>query len=116
MKKLAPKSKRILVVVDREMDNIARSMSNIANVVMTSAQNMNILDVTLADSIIMTKEAVKMVEERLVGGSNLTGVTKTEKVSEVKTEVSEKPAVTAAPKKAATPAKKPAVRKTAAKK
>lgn len=110
LKKLAPKGKRILVVVDREMDNIARSMSNIANVVMTSAQNMNILDVTLADSIIMTKEAVKMVEDRLAGkvvekaaGSNLS------EVAEVK-----KTTVKVA-KKAATPVKK-TVKKVVAKK
>lgn len=102
LKKLAPKAKRTLIILDKEMENITRSMRNLPEVVMTTAQNMNILDVVYADAIIMTKEAVKMVEERLVG-------TKAQETV-VSEETTKKPA------KAVKPAKPAATRKVAAKK
>jgi large subunit ribosomal protein L4 len=67
LKKLAPDSKKTLIIVDKVMDNITRSMGNLPQVIITHASRLNILDVVYADAIIMTKEAVKAIEDRLVG-------------------------------------------------
>lgn len=89
LKKLAPDSKRTLVVLHENMDNIVRSMQNLSNVVLTTSQHLNILDVVFADTLIMTKEAVKQVEQRLAPDSKESqqvskSTAEAKKVSEVK--------------------------------
>lgn len=115
LKKLAPNSKKTLIIVDKQMDNITRSMSNLPQVIIKSVQRLNILDVIYADALIMTKEAVKAIEDRLMGTTNKVEVKeeKVEAVAEKKPAAKKEATATkAAPKKAAKPvAKKPVAKK-----
>ncbi len=97
--KMLPEAKRLLVILPKAESLVMRSLRNLAKVVVTSSSRVTTYEVAAADGILMTKEAVKMLEERL---------TKEAKVKRVKTEkpVAEKKAVEKAPaKKAAAPKK-----------
>ena len=110
LKKLAPESKRSLIVMHESMENIERGMKNLPQVVLTTVSRVNILDVAFADTIILTKEAVKMLEEKLAAKG-----ARTEVKAEVKTETPVKKESKAVVKKVA-PAKKAVAKKTTLKK
>ncbi|MEO8581328.1 MAG: 50S ribosomal protein L4 [Patescibacteria group bacterium] len=105
LKKLAPNSKKTLIIVDKEMENITRSMANLPRVIITNVQRLNILDVVYADAMIMTKEAVKALEDRLMSKSNKAA--RSVEVSETKTEVKTETVAVVSEKK---PAKKVAAK------
>lgn len=118
LKKLAPNSKKTLIVADKVMENIERSMGNLPHVLITNVQRLNILDVVYADAIIMTKEAVKAIEDRLA--SKVKSVKAV--LAKAETEVEEKVAAVkpvkkvekkaeAKPKAAKKPAKKAVAKK-----
>lgn len=67
LSKLVPGDKRILLVVDKMNENILLSTNNLEYVFVTTAQRLNVHETLLADSIILTKDAVKSLEERLSG-------------------------------------------------
>ena len=64
----APKTKEfknVLVVTENEDVNVELSARNIPGVQVTTAQGLNVLDITNADSLVITEAAAKKVEEVL---------------------------------------------------
>ncbi|RFD66502.1 50S ribosomal protein L4 [Staphylococcus pasteuri] len=57
--------KKVLVVVENEDVNVELSARNIPGVQVTTAQGLNVLDITSADSLVITEAAAKKVEEVL---------------------------------------------------
>ncbi|MCE5038677.1 50S ribosomal protein L4 [Staphylococcus auricularis] len=57
--------KKVLVVTESEDVNVALSARNIPGVQVTTAQGLNVLDITSADSVVITEAAAKKVEEVL---------------------------------------------------
>jgi large subunit ribosomal protein L4 len=58
-------NKNILIVVDELTDNVILSTRNIPNVALLQANEINTLDVIASDNLVITKEAVKQIEEVL---------------------------------------------------
>ncbi len=56
-------SKKALIVTAEKNENVIRSSKNIPNVQTTIVNNLNVYDILKYDSFIITKEAVKKVEE-----------------------------------------------------
>lgn len=56
-------SKKALIVTAEKNENVIRSSKNIPNVQTTVVSNLNVYDILKYDSFIITKEAVKKVEE-----------------------------------------------------
>lgn len=100
---IAPESKHILVILHEPMQDVIRSSANLENVLVTQANRLNIYETLLADKIIMTEKALRMIEEKFASES------KTAKVEKPKQE-----AQVEAPKKAVK-AVKPEVKKAPAK-
>ena len=57
--------KKVLVVTESEDVNVALSARNIPGVQVSTAQGLNVLDLTSADSVVITEAAAKKVEEVL---------------------------------------------------
>ena len=57
---------KVLIVVDSLNDNMILATRNLANVVLLEANEINTYDVIAADNMIITENAVKMVEEALI--------------------------------------------------
>ena len=57
--------KKVLVVTENEDVNVELSARNIPGVQVSTAQGLNVLDITSADSVIITESAAKKVEEVL---------------------------------------------------
>ena len=57
---------KVLIVVDELNDNMILATRNLANVVLLEANEINTYDVIAADNMIITENAVKMVEEALI--------------------------------------------------
>lgn len=57
--------KKVLVVTENEDVNVELSARNIPGVQVTTAQGLNVLDITNADSLVITEAAAKKVEEVL---------------------------------------------------
>lgn len=57
--------KKVLVVTESEDVNVALSARNIPGVQVSTAQGLNVLDLTSADSVVITEAATKKVEEVL---------------------------------------------------
>ncbi|CAN5270220.1 hypothetical protein BH10PAT2_BH10PAT2_3390 [soil metagenome] len=104
--KMLPDSAHILVVVEVVEPMLARSLRNLANVFVITADRLTTYDIVSADGIVMTKNAVKVLEDRLTKKASHEATSEaaaknTEKV------LTEKPSVKtakAATKKAAKPA------------
>lgn len=58
-------TEKTLVVLDKDNENAALSARNIANVTVTDASNVNILDVVNNDKLVITQSALSQVEEVL---------------------------------------------------
>ena len=65
LSKIRDKNEKILVVLTESNPEIIRSLRNIQRVVVTRAQRINIYEVSLADKIIITTDALKQLEEKL---------------------------------------------------
>lgn len=83
--KVAPTAQKILVVINKSEENVLKSLRNLETVLVVSAARINTLEVVLADAIVMTPDALKALEIRLVGE-----VKEAEEVKEVKTKVEKK--------------------------
>ncbi|MDD3453288.1 MAG: 50S ribosomal protein L4 [Bacilli bacterium] len=59
-------NKNILIVVNELEDNMILATRNLENVTLLQANEINVLDVIAADSMIITTEAIKSIEEVLV--------------------------------------------------
>lgn len=57
--------KNILIVVEELTENVILSTRNIPNVVLLQANEINTLDIIASDNLVITKEAVKQIEEVL---------------------------------------------------
>ncbi len=87
LKQLAPDAKRVLLVTDGSKESIQRSTNNLDWVLITTAHMLNVHEILLADKIIFTKEAIKTLEDRLLGTQATkkeTEVTLEEKTEEAK--------------------------------
>ncbi len=58
---------RILVVVKTPTEHIIRATRNLENILVTQADRLNVYEMLLADSIVMTKDAVQVIEKRCIG-------------------------------------------------
>lgn len=58
-------NKNILIVVDELTDNVILASRNIPNVVLLQANEISVLDVMSADSLVITTDAIKSIEEVL---------------------------------------------------
>lgn len=63
-------SRRVLIVVDVKDELIDRATRNVENVKAVQATYLNVFDILNADHIVMTKKAVEMVKDWLVGGKD----------------------------------------------
>ena len=62
----AQANKKVLIVVDELNDNLILSSRNLNNVLLLSVDEINTFDVVYADTMIITENAVKQLEEVLV--------------------------------------------------
>lgn len=58
-------AKKTLIVVDELNENIVLATRNIKNIILLSANEINVLDIISADNMVVTESAVKMIEEVL---------------------------------------------------
>lgn len=64
--KLVDEKDKLLIVASKFKPEMLRSLRNLKNVLLTKAGRLNIYEVALADKIVITSEAVKELEARLV--------------------------------------------------
>ena len=57
--------KKVLLVVDKFEDNTILASRNIRNLVLISAEEINVLDIVSTDVVVATEEAIKNIEEVL---------------------------------------------------
>ena len=57
--------KKVLLVVDEFNDNVILASRNIKNLVLISAEEINVLDLVSTDVVVTTEEAIKNIEEVL---------------------------------------------------
>ena len=77
---VAPKARRVLVVLDDNKSPLIAGTKNIANVATTQAARLNVYELLLAEKIIIADKALKVMEETYLGSIK----SKTAKVSSVK--------------------------------
>jgi len=65
--KVAPNAGKVLIVINKSEENVLKSLRNLETVLVVSASRVNTLEIVLADVVIMTSEAVKALEARLLG-------------------------------------------------
>jgi len=65
LSKIRDKNEKVLVVLTESKPEIIRGLRNIQRVAVTRAERINIYEVSLADKIIITNDAVKQLEEKL---------------------------------------------------
>jgi len=104
LSKMLPDAAHILVVVDQVEQMVIRSLRNLESVLIVSAERVTTYDIAFADGILMTKDAVKVIEDRLTKKASHEATVEiaaaeTEKVLQAKVKLA---------------AKKPVVKKTAA--
>lgn len=59
-------TKNILIVVDELTENVILATRNLENVILLQADEINTLDIVSADNMIVTENAIKLIEEVLV--------------------------------------------------
>lgn len=64
---LAKDANKVLVIINNTQTQVLRSLNNIENVLLTKASRVTALEVALADQVILEKDAIKVLEERLIG-------------------------------------------------
>lgn len=64
---IAPDSKHLLIILHDSLQNVVRSTANLQNVVVTQASRLNIYETLLADKIILTESAVRILELKYSG-------------------------------------------------
>ena len=57
--------KKVLIVVDEFDDNAILATRNLRNVVLISAEELNVLDIVSTDAMVVTEAALKHIEEVL---------------------------------------------------
>lgn len=56
-------NKKVTIVTEEVNDNVVRACGNLANVNVTTADLVNTYDLAVADKVVVTKEAIKKIEE-----------------------------------------------------
>jgi large subunit ribosomal protein L4 len=92
VEQIAPDSKHVLIVLHASLQEALRGTSNIENVLVTQASRLNPYELLLADTVIMTEEAVRMLEEKLAGMEKKPVVVKKSVKKEVVKTVAKAPA------------------------
>ncbi|MFZ5376416.1 MAG: 50S ribosomal protein L4 [Patescibacteria group bacterium] len=112
VKGLTGGSKRVLVILPKTVPNVVRALRNIETVLVMTASRVSLLEVVYADRIIIAKDALTVLEDRLLGKVNAKPtVSQSDEVAMfVAKKVEKKPA-----KKAAAKTAKKEVKKTTAK-
>ena len=64
---IAPDSKHLLIILHNSLQNVIRSTANLQNVLVTQASRLNIYETLLADKIILTEAAVRILEQKYSG-------------------------------------------------
>lgn len=59
-------TKNVLIVVDKLSDNLILATRNIKNIILLESKEINTYDIIAADKMVVTKEAIKLIEEALV--------------------------------------------------
>lgn len=81
---------RVLVLIDKSNDLILRSLKNIDNVLLKTAQDVSLLEISLASVIIVSNDAFQCLEKRLLKTEKKpVAIKKQEKKEIVKTEKKE---------------------------
>ena len=57
--------KKVLIVVDELTENLILASRNIQNVLLLEASEINVLDLIAANKVLITKDALKAIEEVL---------------------------------------------------
>ena len=112
--KMLPGAHHVLVVLPKSMPMVLRSLRNLPYVYVTGASRLTTFEVANADAIILTKESVKMLEDRLAKDD--AEVTKSEVKAEKITSKAEKVEKEVPKKEATAKTAKPAVKKVVKKK
>jgi len=60
-----PKARRVLIVVSELQPQVTQAVRNLPNVIVSHASRVNIYEVMNATHLVLTKDAVKQLEERL---------------------------------------------------
>lgn len=60
-----------LFVVDQNMNNAKRAMRNLPKVYLTTADQLNTLEVSKYQNLVLTKDSVEKLQQRLSGGKNV---------------------------------------------
>lgn len=63
--KMVPEAQHVLVILPKATPMVMRSLRNLERVYITSADRVNTYEVAYADAIVLTKESVQMLENRL---------------------------------------------------
>lgn len=117
LQKMLPEAQHILIVLAKTNDMVMRSLRNLPYVYVTTADLLTTYEVAYADAVVMTKDAVKMIELRLTKGDKnevaSVSAEKTEKAEKVEKPVAMKKVTAKAVKKEVKPVAKPKVAKKA---
>ncbi len=74
LKSINVTGKKVLIILDADSTEVKRAFNNIQRVTLMQDDLVNALDIAKADSIVMTKKALKNIEERLVTKKEVTEV------------------------------------------
>lgn len=118
--RIAGADNKVLVVSHEAQPEMTRSLRNLENVLLESVARVNTYQILMAHTIIMTSEAVKMLEQRATMTATATEATESESAAEATAMPAKKAAVKKAPAakakaETAPKAAKPAAKKPAAK-
>jgi large subunit ribosomal protein L4 len=61
---IAPENKHVLVILHESIAGVIRSTANLEHVLVTQASRLNVYETLLADKIVLTEAAVRMLEKR----------------------------------------------------
>ncbi len=58
--------KKVLLVVDELDENVILASRNLQNIALIEAEEINVLDLVMADVVLTTEKAINMIEEVLI--------------------------------------------------
>lgn len=70
LEKMVQQDEKVLIIFAEFKESVTRAMRNLPRVKMTRAKRLNIYELALADRVILTKEAVEVLENKLAGVAN----------------------------------------------
>lgn len=70
LKKMSVGEEKVLIILAKFEDVVMRSLRNLPKIKIVNANRVNVYEIAAADKIILTKEAVEVLEKRLVVDKN----------------------------------------------